>query len=682
MKKELIVKQSNIKDCGICCLESIIKYYGGYIPLEKLREETKTNKDGTSAYNLIKVAKKIGFNAIGKRVEDLDMEKLTLPAIAHIVTPQGLSHFVVIYKINKNKIFIMDPACGFKKENITEFQKQWTKVLLFFKPYQKIPFYNLKNSGLEIIKKISKSEKKLIIQILKWNFLITILALITSYFFEISLTNNEKHSSTSYLVIVLIFLYLNIIKVYANYLKNTLSIYLSKNIDLKVIPDFISYVFHLPLHVITTRTSGEILTRVQELNEVKNLYEQIIIVFILDLSLVLSSSIFLYALNNYLFLILLVIAIILGLTGIFSSPIISRKIKDNMEYQTTFNSNLVENLDGIITIKNHNLINNSINEITDNYCNFVESTMKNSQYLNKIQGIKTFLVELSFFIINALGLYWINLGKIKLVTLITFTSLMNNFINPLEEMINMLPGYLKIKNTLTKINEFCYNEPEPTKGLKYQYGDIKIENLSYSYDDCQEIFHGLNLTFRKNTHVELKGVSGSGKSTICKLLNRTIDDYQGTIKINNLSIKSFSLNSLRENIVYVSQEEKIFSKTIIENILNNHHLPVKELSKILTITEVNEILDKKSFALDSYLYDGGYNLSGGERQRIILARALVTKPHVLILDESLSEVEPEMEQSIVKKLRQYLQNSTIIYISHRNSKCFENQIWLGEKVSC
>jgi len=682
MKKELIIKQSNIKDCGICCLESIIKYYGGYIPLEKLREETKTNKDGTSAYNLVNVAKNLGFNAIGKRIVELDMETLTLPAIAHIITERGLSHFVVIYKISKNYVTLMDPARGFQKEKLSTFQKKWTKVILVFKPYKKIPFYNLKNQSLEIIKNITFSESKPIIQILKWNLLITILAIITSYFFQLGLSSLEKNSFGNYLFIVIIFLYLVLLKVYAFYTKNSLSIYLSKNIDLKIIPDFISYIMSLPLHVLTTRTSGEVLTRVQELNEVKNLYEQIIIVLILDLCLILSSSIFLYTLNNYLFLILFVIALLLSIIGLVSSPILFRKIKDNMEKQTIFNSNLIENIEGIVTIKNHNLTNNSIDEITTNYSNYIASTMNSSKYLNLIEGLKTFLIEISFFIINALGLYWVSLDKIKLISLITFTTLMSNFINPLEEIINMLPEYLKIKNTLIKINEFCYNQKEPEQGLKYQPGDIKIKNVSYSYDDCQEIFHNLNLTFKDQTHIELKGPSGSGKSTICKLLNRTIDDYKGIITINNLSIKNFDIQSLRENIVYVSQEEKLFSKTIIENILNNHHLSSKELTKIINITEIAEILNKKSFALDSYLYDGGYNLSGGERQRIILARALVTKPRVLILDESLSEVEPAMEEKIIKNLRQYLQKSTIIYISHRNTNCFENQIWLKGNVPC
>ncbi len=139
MNRSIIVKQRDIRDCGICSLESIIKYHGGYIPLETLRLETKTNKNGTTALNLINTAKKIGFDAYGIKTKDLD-NNMNLPAIAHIVTEKGLNHFVVIYKITNKSVYIMDPAKGYIKEDIDEFKNKWSNVILLFKPYKKIPY--------------------------------------------------------------------------------------------------------------------------------------------------------------------------------------------------------------------------------------------------------------------------------------------------------------------------------------------------------------------------------------------------------------------------------------------------------------------------------------------------------------------------------------------------------------
>ena len=134
MHTKYIVKQNDIKDCGICCLESIIKYYNGYIPLEILRLDTNTTSNGTTAYNLIKTAQKYGFNALGKRINKLKEKDIILPAIAHITTKKGLNHFVVIYKINKSTVTIMDPAKGLIKLKKEDFQKEWNNIILIMKP--------------------------------------------------------------------------------------------------------------------------------------------------------------------------------------------------------------------------------------------------------------------------------------------------------------------------------------------------------------------------------------------------------------------------------------------------------------------------------------------------------------------------------------------------------------------
>jgi ABC-type bacteriocin/lantibiotic exporter with double-glycine peptidase domain len=158
------------------------------------------------------------------------------------------------------------------------------------------------------------------------------------------------------------------------------------------------------------------------------------------------------------------------------------------------------------------------------------------------------------------------------------------------------------------------------------------------------------------------------------MLNHNINDYQGNITIGNINIKEYSLNTLRSNILYVSQQDKLFTDTIYNNIVLNKKISKSKLNYILKITKVDELISKKSLRLDSYLYDNGYNLSGGERQRIILARALVQNPKILILDESLSEVDSYTEKYILSNIDKYLSKTTIIYITHTNTKVFKNII--------
>ena len=222
--------------------------------------------------------------------------------------------------------------------------------------------------------------------------------------------------------------------------------------------------------------------------------------------------------------------------------------------------------------------------------------------------------------------------------------------------------------SFNKISEFLNIEPlKYGKTENFSNGDITFSNLTYCYDDYHKLINNYNLCIKSGSHILLKGPSGCGKSTLCKILNKNITDYEGHVKINGIDIKDYSLNTIRKNILYVSQTENIFSDTIRNNITLNKYVSLKDLNEVLEITKVNEIINKKSLRLDSFLYDSGYNLSGGERQRIILARSLLKRPKILILDESLSEMDKDLETEILSNIDHYLKDTTLIYISHTDN---------------
>jgi ATP-binding cassette subfamily B protein len=679
MRKSILVKQHDIRDCGICCLESIIKHYGGYIPLETLRLETKTNKLGTSAYNIIKTAKKIGFDATGLKLKNIKTEHIILPAIAHIVTEKGLNHFVVIYKINKDKIYIMDPAKGFIKESLKDFNKKWTNIILIFKPYKKIPFNDNNKIFNQIFLKLIKNNKKSIIKILLINIFLTAISIISSYFLKIAISNIEDTYITSIILIISIFGIISFYKVLLNFIKNELSIYLNKNIDCTIIPDFIDHIFNLPSNVITSRSSGEILTRINELKNIKELFSEILISLLLNITLCISSIFFLIELNNKLFLILCLIAIIYVLISVITNNLIVERINNCLDTEAVFNSYLVENISSIESIKNLNIINYQKNSLFKEYTEYIKSIFEYNKTLNYIYLFKNMINEIGTFTITSVGILFILNNKLDLLSLITFNSLLSYFIDPIESSINELPKINRIKLSVEKIKDLINIEEENNKESIFQNGDIEIKNLSYSYNDCDNIIENISLNIKEKDRIEIKGESGSGKSTICKILNRSLNDYKGSIRINDINIKDYPLKTIRKNIVYVSQREKLFTDTIRNNIILDSNINLNELNKIIKITKVNNIIDNKGLRLDSLLYDEGFNLSGGERQRIIIARSIVKKPKILIIDEALSEVEPMLAKEIMDGICEYLSSSTIIYISHSNETIFNNIKYIKEK---
>lgn len=677
MNKRLIVKQQDIRDCGICCLESIIKYYNGYIPLERLRLDTKTGTNGTTALNLIKTAQKYGFNALGRKDLTLDSEELLLPAIAHTITPKGLNHFVVIYKKDSKYVSIMDPAKGYIKLSREEFQNNWTNIILIFKPFKQIPLYKIKNNLKELFIKIIIQEQSLIRQIIISSIILTILSIIISYYFKIVITSIETNYINTTYFIIGIFLILHLFKLYFTHFRNTLAIYLNKNIDISIIPDFISHIFNLPLNVINSRTSGEILTRIRELSNIKELFSEIFITIILDLILCLSCSYLLYNINSKLFFILCIISIFYIITGLSLNPTIISSINDNIDLETEFNSSLSEEISSLESIKNLNLTSLKIDDLTNSYVNYQESSFTYYQRLNMIETIKKSINEIGLFIITSYGVYLIYQNQLNILSLITFNTLLTYFIEPISNTLNLLPRFNFIKLSIIKIGEFLNLSPEK---LGHQEslipGDIQFKNITYSYDNFHQILQNITLNIKQNSHNIIVGSTGSGKTTLMKMLNLNISDYKGKITINDINIKDYSLKTLRNSIIYISQREKLFTDTILNNLTLYQDISPFELKNILNITKVNEIIDKKALRLESIIYNEGYNLSGGERQRLILARSLLKHPQILIMDESLSEVDKKTETEILKSLDKYLPNTTIIYISHTNSKCFSNIIKL------
>ena len=178
------------------------------------------------------------------------------------------------------------------------------------------------------------------------------------------------------------------------------------------------------------------------------------------------------------------------------------------------------------------------------------------------------------------------------------------------------------------------------------------------------VLKDVNIKINCGDRLLIRGKSGIGKSTLLQLLNRNIENYKGNILINNINIRDYNLVTIKKNVRYISQREFLFTGSIKENIVFDKEYSIEYINKILKLTKLDELIDKKELRLNSLIIDGGSNISGGEKQRIILARAIIDKPPILILDEALSEMDAYLEKEILKNISNFLSDTTIIYISH------------------
>ena len=661
-----IIRQRDEKDCGACSLLSIIRYYKGNVPLEQIRLDAKTSNEGTTALDIILASKKYGFDALGVKVTNLSSIK-RLPAIAHLNKKKGYTHYVVIYKIGKDKITLMDPAKGKVMMSLCEFQKEWTGVVLLFYPKQKILVLKNEVTVVKIFKKIFKSEKKLIKIIILVSFFLTIFTIVLGYYFQMFNSLYQNMYSLSYLkILVVIFAVFTIFKILLTYYRSYLENHLNKNIDCLITSDFINHLFNLPLNVITSRKSGEILSRVSELTSIKGLITEVFVTYTLDFLVVVITTFLLISINSILFLILFLTTCFYLFVGIITKKSIYEKAYQNLSYEAEFNNTILENVNMINSIKNLDALDITLKKNESDLTNYLYDSFKINSYLNKVNIFKVSCYEIGFFLVNTFGFYFVYKGSINLIDLVTFNTLLALYFEPLKNIIDCIPKYSFMKASITKINDFLSIKCEKLGSLINTDGyDINIDNLSYSYNKYQNVLKNINLHIKKGQFILLQGASGSGKSTLCNILNGYINDYDGNITLGKLNYKDLNLKTLRSNIVYVNQNENIFTGSIKENILLGSQKKELDLNKVCQICKVDNIINKKSFRYESIIGNSDNNISGGEVQRIILARALIKDFNILILDEALSEVDLNLEMQILDNIRNIYKDKTIIYISHK-----------------
>ncbi len=664
------VKQRDLKDCGSCCIACLLKYYGGYVPIEKIREDTRTTMNGTTAFHLVSALKMYGFESMGVKVNDILDSNLYFPAIAHVVLKNGLQHFVVVYKVNKKHVYLMDPAKGKVKMQITAFNDIWDNILILAMPISNIIKFEKENTIFSIFIKLLLKNKGLFLNICITNFLVICLAIFNNFYFQIAISQIEQGSDIKFLkFIIILFSTLIIIKIFLNFLKNYYLNYLNKNLDVTIFSSFLKHIFNLPLSFMQNRTTGEVISRVEELSQIKSLLSDIFTNFILNLILVMSSGIVLYFINAKLFFLLCLIISIYIISSLIFNKIIYHHFKDNIEKSTEFNAILVENVELNNSIKNLNLEEKFLQRLESKLVRLLKSNFNLNKILNNINLIRDFIYEVGLFLILTFGIYLIFQNKLELLNLITFNSIIIYMFDPIKDLMELLPKYNYLKASFTKLGEFLNIKEEiHNDGFNLKDSSISLKNVTYSYNKYQNALENITFDIKSGEKIFLHGKSGSGKSTICKLLYRIYEGYTGNIYLGGYNELDCSLDSIRDKILYVGQEENLFTGTIKENILCYRNIPSECLEQVIKICHLDEVINKRANRYETIINASLNNLSGGERQRIILARALLKKSDIIILDEALSEVNESLEREIIRDLISSFPDKTLIYVSHKDMR--------------
>lgn len=675
IKKYPFVLQEESKDCGAACLSMIIQYYNGYLNMEKIRDLVKINKEGTTAFHIIEGAKKIGFNALGCQCDlaKLATEKVVLPVIANVIVDQKYTHFVVIYKINdrKKELIIADPANKIKRVSYDSFSQIYNRVILVMYPKIKLPMTERIDYSIKDLIPLLKYNKSLIINMSLLSFFVILFSIILSFYGQIIL-NNIDNGKNQITWIFIFFVIISLLKSISGYFRNILFSYISQKVELTITTESIMNILSLPYAYYRNHSSGDILTRLRDVSNIRDGLSKCILLFLIDLPLMIVSFCILCMINFNLTVIAFLIFLFYLITlRIFHTPL-ENTIENCQKEHSILTSRQLESINSFEAIKGLNLKKEINEQIEMQEVIFLNNLHQYQKVMMLEDFIKDLIEGVGYVIIFYLGCISISSGSITIGMLLTFQSCLAYFLNPIRDLVDFDADIKRTKKSWIRLKELFIENKSFGYINKMIDGDIKISNLTYSYDYDQKILDNVNLTIKKGDKVIITGKSGSGKSTIVKLLKKYYPVNRGLIKINDIDINDYCHN----DILYVGQNEFLFTDTLINNVTINQIFEEKKLNKILKMCEIDKIVRKSNLGYFLLLEENGFNLSGGERQRIILARAIIRPFNILIIDEGLSQMDINMERRILKRLFRCFYDKTIIVISHRfdNIDLFKHHI--------
>lgn len=675
-KKYNYIPQIDMRDCGVAALASVIQYHGSYYSLTKLRQLAKTNIEGTSALGIMKAAESLNFDtqAINADMSLFEMDNIPFPFIVHVNKKSRIPHYYVVHGIYKDKIIVGDPDPTVKITKLDKnmFSSEWSGIAIFIEPNKNYQIYREKQHSLiDFIPKL-KNHSSIIKNIILYSLIITTISIIGSYYIQEILDLYIPQKNYSLLNIVTIGLVLSyILQQIISYLRSYLLEKLSLKLTSELFLGYLSHIFNLPINFFSTRRTGEIISRFTDATTIIDALASTLLSLFLDCTVILFIGIAMISQNKLLFLITTATIPIYGIIILFFVPFFEKINNEVMHENSRLNSLLVEDLNGIETIKSLASEDIRFKQLHEVFSTFIYKSLK----LSKFEALQNSLKQTTQLLLNViilwLGAQLVITQKLSIGQLITYNTLLSYFLTPLENIIGLQTKIQAAQVANNRLNEVYLVQSEHQHSLNRKYdnilsGDIELKNVSYQYDFDTPILTDINLSITSGEKICIVGASGSGKSSLAKLLVGFFAPTSGEIYIDGKNLNKINKKSLRRYINYLPQQPYIFSGSIMENLtLGDDNISEEIIINACKTTKILEDILNMPRQFQSEVVSGT-TLSSGQKQRLALTRSLLVDSSIMILDESTSNLDITTEQQIINNLLT-ITNKTIIFIAHRLS---------------
>ncbi|MGE5702743.1 MAG: peptidase domain-containing ABC transporter [Clostridia bacterium] len=661
------IEQMEQSECGICCLAMVLAYYDSHVPLHDLRDRGGAGRDGTTLLTLKKIAHTYGLDSAGVKVSCDLLGTLQLPAILHWED----SHFVVLEKIGKKHVIIVDPAIGRRKLLFEEVSSKFSGVALQLQPNASFQKHRTKPIWTSYIKLLFK-QPTLVATIIVWSLWLQMLALVSPLLIRYLIDEVILPQTRDFLHVILIMMViLAVTFLVIQFLRARMLVRLQNIMDWTLMSQFFFKLLKLPYQFFQLRTSGDLIVRANSNMAIRDILSTRTVTAILDGGLVLFFL--LYMLNQSLLLTSWVVGVAIVQVAIMlaSSRTIKRLSQEQILKQTASTSVLLETLRGIHVVKAEGVEQLSYDRWQSLYQEQLAAMKRRGYAEAHVESILAGLRFAAPLLLLYAGVEQVLSYHMTLGEMLAFYTLAIAFLTPLTSLVQTLTQMIVLGAYLNRILDIHDAKPEqddarvaPPPPLQ---GRIELNKVSFRYTEHSPlVIRNVSLQIQPGQKVAIVGKSGAGKSTLASLLLGLYQPTEGEILFDGMDLATLDKPAMRQQLGVVMQNTFIFNRSIAENIaLHNHKLTFAQLQEVARMAGIHEDIMEMPMKYHTMLSETGSNISGGQRQRLALARALAHQPKILLLDEATSALDNLTEQIVDDSLSRL--HCTRIVIAHRLS---------------
>lgn len=674
--------QMEAVECGAAALGIILAYYGRIVPLAQLRQECGVSRDGSKASNMVKAARNYGLEAKGFKKELSQLQNLRLPYIVF----WNFNHFVVVEGFSKQRVYLNDPGTGPRHVSLQEFDEGYTGVVLVMEPSTQFSKGGRKPSMvLSLWSRLQGAEGALVYCVVA-GFFLTVVGLVVPVFSQVFVDDILVQGRQLWLrpllwamaIAAILQGSLTLLRLrYLRRLKIKLAVGMSSR--------FLWHILRLPVSFYAQRFAGEISNRTTLNDQVADVLAGQLATTIIDTVMVLFYALVMVQYDWVLTLIVVSFAAV----NVLTLQWISRQRVDAnqrliQEYGKAAGLSIAA-LQSIETLKASGLESDFFSRWSGYYTKALNSQQELGVTNQTFSVLPTLLSALSSMLLLVVGGLRVMDGHLSIGMLIAFQGLMLNFQQPVNNLVNFGTTLQELEGNLIRLDDVLDNpigkaegageagEAGRAKSSSFPYllpklqGYVELQNITFGYSRLESpLIENFNLSIKPGQRVALVGGSGSGKSTIAKLVSRLYQPWAGEIYFDGKSREQIPQQLLTNSVAMVEQEILLFGGTVRDNLtLWDTTVPDKSLIRACQDAAIADVILSMSGGFDAELIEGAANLSGGQRQRLEIARALVNNPSILVMDEATSALDAETEKIIDQNLRR--RGCTCIIVAHRLS---------------